>query len=188
MMQDPTFSGLNSMIYAPDYFYDKNAVVDYGIPQLPSFQMPQMEFQPAEFQPVFPDFSVMSCDQLKAEIENLTNTINNTILSYQTNQTYSNALANAQNQYMMKCGLKADVPSGEMPKERVFSDEELNPVQTQVPAAQGNPTFYDDPKATPATDTTNTNTDKKNIQPLIYGGLGILAILIVIKLLGNEKK
>lgn len=62
-----------------------------------------------------------------------------------------------------------------------FVDDTKSPIKTQVPDAQSNPTFVDDKEAA-----LPTKALSKNLQPYIYAGLGIVAILIVSRMLSKK--
>jgi hypothetical protein len=155
--------------------------------------------------PKFPDYYSMDCDQLQVEINDLNQTLMTGRFVYELRVAYEQALSDAQDAYIQKCRLKStplppegctydadfnliciepvddDMPII-LPTPPIFVDDTKSPIKTEIPDAQSNPTFLDDTKAALPT----LPTVSKNLKPYVYVGLGIVAILVVARILTKK--
>jgi len=154
-------------------------------------------YQQPVYIPQFPNYSMMDCAQLQIEMNDLNQTLMTSRFVYELRVAYEQAYSAAQDQYILKCGRKETPlpPEGctydadfnliciEPEPIDVFVDDTQSPIKTEVPDAQSNPTFIDDTKAAVPTLPTTVS---KNLKPYIYVGLGIVAILVVARILTKK--
>jgi len=167
------------------------------------------EYQPPVFIPKFPDYSSMSCDELQVAISELTQTLMTSRFVYELRVAYEQALSSAQDEYILKCRRKQTplppagctydddfnlictepeiddmLPIRNPPALPIFVDDINSPIKTKIADSQSKPTFIDDTKA--AVPALPTKPVSKNLKPFIYAGLGIVAILIVARVLSKK--
>lgn len=146
---------------------------------LPEDRVPVRAVEPLppqqDFLPVFPDFTILSCAELKNEVEELDNILLTSRFGNQdVRLAYENALARAQAELNKKCK-SADV----------FIDDSKRDIKVEIPPSQSPKTFYDDKKEKPKEELQQPQ--KNNAQTYLYIGLGLVALLLIANLLKKEQ-
>ena len=130
-----------------------------------------------DFLPVFPDYTILSCAELEAEVKELDNILLTSRFGNQdVRLAYENALAAAQAQYKKKC----------KPVE-VFVDDSKRNIKVEIPPSQSPKTFYDDKEKKPKEEIKVQQPQKNNAQTYLYIGLGLVALLLIANLLKKEQ-
>lgn len=125
-----------------------------------------INYESESFIPLFPDYSRMKCEDLKSEILDLEKNLKE-VLSDDVRYAYAKALDQAQSFYQ-KCGLNDSDDIQE-----VFVGDSKSPIKTEIPSAQGNPTFFDDK-------TNKTKIAKEEWQPYLIAGLLFTGFLLIL--------
>jgi len=196
----------NEPIFSPIYEYQPVYNPNPKMFDEPIFS-PSDEYLPPVYIPKFPDYSMMDCSQLQIEMNDLNQIMMTGKFVYELRVAYEQAYSAAQDAYIQKCRLSPPpVKSTPLPPEGctydadfnliciepepmpnpitpTFVDDTQSPIKTEVPDAQSNPTFIDDTKAAVPTLPTTVS---KNLKPYIYVGLGIVAILVVARILTKK--
>lgn len=172
---DAPLDSVNTFFYTPDNLYSQGqAVFGTGTGTVRYDENASHDY----FIPKFPDYTILSCDELKTEVADLTNLLQTGRFIPDIRMAYQRALYDAQNQIDLRCGA---------PKEEVFVDDSKNPVVTKVPPAQSiTPTFIDDVKTMQKTTNQTNTTINANSKKYLYAGLGVVAVVIILSMLKNK--
>ena len=172
---DAPLDSVNTFFYTPDNLYSQEqAVFGTGTGTVRYDENASQDY----FIPKFPDYTILSCDELKTEVSDLTNLLQTSRLIPDIRTAYQRALYDAQNQIDLRCGVSKD--DSNSPKEEIFVDSG----NSSTPAFSDKSMQRANQTTTAATNQTSTiNADSKKY---LYAGLGVVAVVIILSMLKNK--
>lgn len=179
---DDFFTGTrrNDDFYRQQFQFPVDSMPKMGV-ILPEDRVPVRAIEPLppqqDFLPVFPDYTILSCAELKNEVKELDNILLTSRFGNQdVRLAYENALASAQAELNKKCK-----------SPDVFVDDSKRDIKVEIPPSQSPKTFYDDKEEKPKEELKVQQPQKNNAQTYLYIGLGLVALLLITNLLKKEQ-